>query len=386
MPVEIHKFSQTLFYKILKYSKQRFRVDLLIMIYWLVSINSLSLIAMLSIYSFLDFFKLDIHLKDNLMADYWLSPSQFLESTLFAIFFGLWFIVVNRLSEKWHLERLSFGKIILVKTGIYLLGCSLIFVLVFLIIDMLGQYPEGIFRHTYGSNMKILFALIFVIIALLILLLNFILQSIKNMGFYNLESFLTGKYHKPVIEDRTFLFLDLKSSTTHAEKLGHLIYSQMIKDCVQDINLLLNKYKAEVYQYVGDEIVLTWKTDVALKNLNFIEIFYAFDRHLNSRSRHYLRKYNHIPKFKAGANSGRVTATEIGVVNRNLAFHGDVLNTAARIQELCNKYDRKLLISGFLKDQIGDIHSIPYNLESLGNRQLKGKVENVEIFAVLEKK
>jgi len=350
----------------------------------LISINSLSLIAMFSIYSFLDFFNLDIHLKDNAMANYWLSPSQFLESMLFAIFIGLWFIVVNRLSEKWHLERLSFGKIILVKTGIYLLGCSLIFVLVFLIIDMLGQYPEGIFRYSYGSNMKILFVVIFVIIALLILLLNFILQSIKNMGFYNLESFLTGKYHKPVIEDRAFLFLDLKSSTSHAEKLGHLIYSQMIKDCVQDINTLLNKYNAEVYQYVGDEIVLTWKTDAALDELNFIEIFYAFERLLNSRSRHYKRKYNLIPEFKAGANSGRVTATEIGVVNRNLAFHGDVLNTAARIQELCNKYDRKLLISGFLKDQIGDIHSIHFNLESLGNQQLKGKLENVEIFAVLE--
>jgi len=312
------------------------------------------------------------------------SPSQYLESTLFAIFFGLWFIIVNRLSEKWHLERLSFGKIILVKTGIYLLGSSLIFVLVFLIIDLLGQYPEDIFGYTYGSNMKILFVLIFLIIALLILLLNFILQSVKNMGYYNIESFLTGKYHKPVIEDRTFLFIDLKSSTSHAEKLGHLVYSQMIKDCVQDINTLLNMYKAEVYQYVGDEIVLTWKTDAALNNLNFIEIFYAFERLLNSRSRHYLRKYNHIPEFKAGANSGRVTATEIGVVNRNLAFHGDVLNTTARIQELCNKYDRKLLISGFLKDQIGDIHSMPYNLESLGNQQLKGKLENVEIFAVIE--
>lgn len=369
----------------MKYSKQRFRVDILIIIYWLISINSLSLIAMFSIYSFLDFFKLDIHVQDDAMAHYWLSPSQFLESTLFATFFGLWFIVVNRFSEKWHLERLSFGKIILVKTGIYLLGCLLIFVLVFLIIDLLGQYPEGIFGYTYGSNMKILFASIFIIIALLILLLNFILQSIKNMGFYNLESFLTGKYHKPVIEDRTFLFLDLKSSTTHAEKLGHLVYSQMIKDCVQDINLLLNKYKAEVYQYVGDEIVLTWKTDAALENLKFIELFYAFERLLKSRSKHYLKKYNLIPEFKAGANSGRVTATEIGVVNRNLAFHGDVLNTAARIQELCNRYDRKLLISVFLKDQMGNIHSIPYNFESLGNLQLKGKLESVEVFAVQKK-
>ena len=366
----------------MKYSNQRFRIDLFIIIYWLVSINAMSLIALLSIHSFLDFFQLDIQLQNNKMANYFLSASQYLESTLFAIFFGIWFIIVNRLSDKWHLERLSFGKIILVKTGIYILGMSFIFALVFVIVDTLGQYPEGMFTYSYGPNMQILFVLIMVIIALLILLLNFILQSIKNMGFYNLESFLTGKYHKPVIEDRTFLFLDLKSSTTHAEKLGHLVYSQMIKDCVQDINTLLHKYKAEVYQYVGDEIVLTWKTDTALENLNFISIFFAFDNLLNDRSKHYVKKYNIIPEFKAGVNSGRVTATEIGVINRNLAFHGDVLNTTARIQGLCNSYDQRLLISGFLKDQIGDIHSIPYNLVSLGNQQLRGKEENVEIFAV----
>ena len=62
-----------------------------------------------------------------------------------------------------------------------------------LIVDMLAQYPEGVFKYSYGSNMKILFALIFLIIALLILLLNFILQSIKNMGFYN--SFTSRKWY-----------------------------------------------------------------------------------------------------------------------------------------------------------------------------------------------
>ena len=74
------------------------------------------------------------------------------------------------------------------------------------------------------------------------------------------------------------------------------------------------------------------------------------------------------------------------MINRNLAFHGDVLNTTARIQELCNKYGRKLLISGNLKHQIGDVYSIPYDLEPLGNQKLKGKHENVDVFAVMKKK
>lgn len=320
------------------------------------------------------------------MTQYWLSPYQFVESILFGLLFGIWFIAVNRLSDKWELERLSFGKIIIVKSGIYLLGFGIISVVIFMVISSLGFYQGNLLEITYGPNMIFLMVMFLVTLVLLILLLNFILQSIKNMGHYNLSSFLTGKYHSPVAEDRTFMFLDLKSSTAHAERLGYLLYSEMIKESIHDINKLLNKYDAEVYQYVGDEIVLTWKTDSALKNLNFLGIYYAFQSRIQGRALHYLTKYNALPEFKAGCNSGRVTVTEIGVVKRAIAFHGDVLNTASRIENLCNSLGSNLLISGHLKDQIGNIYSIPYQFESFGGHQLKGKHDRVEVFSVKEKK
>lgn len=368
----------------MRYSKRHFQIDLFIILYWVVSLMILSLLAILSIEAFLEF--TEIELGENAMAKYYLSPSQYLESGLFGLFFGIWFIVVNRISERWRLERLGFGRIILVKSGIYLAGFGLIMVLVFQIVNALGYYPEDVLESvSFSSSIKLMIGLIFVTMVLQIFLLNFILQSVKNMGHYNLESFLTGKYNKPVIEDRTFLFVDLKSSTSHAEKLGYLVYSQMIKDCIDDINVLLTKYKAEVYQYVGDEIVLTWKTDIALEDLNFIEIFFAFENRLKKRAKHYLKRYDTLPLFKAGANSGRVTATEVGIINRDLAFHGDVLNTAARLQELCNKLERPLLISNHLKHQIGNIYSIPYEFQPKGSHQLKGKNEFVDVFAVVEK-
>jgi len=284
------------------------------------------------------------------------------------------------------LERLSFGKMILAKSGIYLLGLGIISVVIYIVITTMGFYQGDLTGITYGSNTIFLMVTYLVTVILLILLLNFILQSIKNMGYYNLSRFLTGRYHSPVAEDRTFIFLDLKSSTAHAERLGYLLYSQMIKDCIHDLNTLLNRYEAEVYQYVGDEIILTWKTDNALKNLNFIGIYYAFQLFIQERAPHYLTKYNALPEFKAGCNSGRVTVTEIGVVKRDIAFHGDVLNTASRIQNLCNSLGSNLLISGHLKDQIGNIYSIPYEFKSLGDHHLKGKHDRVEVFSVVQKK
>ena len=72
-----------------------------------------------------------------------------------------------------------------------------------------------------------------------------------------------------------FCFMDLKSSTMHAEKLGHLKYSAMIRDCFFDINQILTHYNAEVYQYVGDEIVLSWVIEDSLDNSRCFEFFFA---------------------------------------------------------------------------------------------------------------
>ena len=40
-----------------------------------------------------------------------------------------------------------------------------------------------------------------------------------------------------------------------------------------------------------------------------------------------------------------MTVIEIGDVKREIAYHGDVLNTAARLLELCKKRDERLVVS-----------------------------------------
>ena len=62
--------------------------------------------------------------------------------------------------------------------------------------------------------------------------------------------------------------MDLNASTTIAEKLGHIKYSEFIRDSFQDINLIVSSFNAEIYQYVGDEIVLTWQIQDGINNLS----------------------------------------------------------------------------------------------------------------------
>jgi adenylate cyclase len=166
----------------------------------------------------------------------------------------------------------------------------------------------------------------------------------KSMGPGILGEYLMGKYFNPREEDRIFLFIDLKSSTRIAEKIGHKTYSSLLQECFENLTNPILKHKGQVYQYVGDEVVITWKTKEGTKKLNCIGFFFSFLEELEKKRRYFEDKYQVFPEFKAGMSSGFVTVAEVGELKSEISFHGDVLNTASRLQGLCNDYEKKMLI------------------------------------------
>ena len=90
-----------------------------------------------------------------------------------------------------------------------------------------------------------------------------------------------------------------------------------------------------------------------------------------------------MPFFKAGINIGKVTVAEVGQIKKEIAFHGDTVNTAARIQGKCNELDSELLISETLEQKL--TNSSGYDKELMGKIHLKGKQEEVNIYAVRRK-
>ena len=87
-----------------------------------------------------------------------------------------------------------------------------------------------------------------------------------------------------------------------------------------------------------------------------------------------------VPKFKAGVNSGYVTVAEVGELKKELAYHGDVLNTAARIQGKCNYFQKRLLISESLRKSL-EVQP-EFNFELIDNVKLRGKSQPINIYDV----
>lgn len=209
-------------------------------------------------------------------------------------------------------------------------------------------------------------------------LLALIWQVKLMLGEGNLWKLLMGKFYTPREEERIFMFLDLQSSTQLAETLGHIQYSKLIQDCFNDLGVVVEN-EAEIYQYVGDEAILTWKLIDGIRNQNCLNAYFNFKSRLALKEEYYQQHYQCLPFFKAGIHAGIVTVTEVGKYKKEIAYHGDTINTSARIQGKCNEYKQELLISEYLMDKL---NTEAYGFEGIGSIALRGKKSEVPMYAV----
>jgi adenylate cyclase len=188
---------------------------------------------------------------------------------------------------------------------------------------------------------------------------------------------ITGKYRVPRAEDKIFMFLDLNSSTSIAENLGEANYHRLLKDFFADITNPIVNNSGEIYQYVGDEVVIAWSLVKGLRNNSCIRCFFDMKTEIEKNSAYYNKAYGIVPSFKAGMHSGNVIAGEIGIFKRDITFSGDVLNTTSRIRSKCKEFDVELIASSDLLHNLRSTNS--FNIERLGCIELRGKKKRVEL-------
>jgi len=213
----------------------------------------------------------------------------------------------------------------------------------------------------------------------------FVLHISEKLGHGVLINYLLGRYYNPKEENRIFMFLDLISSTAYAERLGHKRYSRLIQDCYYDLTDVVLKYDAQVYQYVGDEVVFTWEKERGLLNNHCVKAFFEFEHIIKAKENYYKEKYGFVPEFKAGLNCGLVTVAEVGEMKKELAYHGDAINVAARIRSACSDFNKNVLVSADLLSLLKEIDN-EFIIEFMGVCQLKGKKNTVGVLSVEEKK
>ncbi|MCL6294785.1 adenylate/guanylate cyclase domain-containing protein [Jejuia spongiicola] len=309
----------------------------------------------------------------------YLPVSEFYQFALILGFtIGIFYAIIEFLFDKFFREKLVLGVNIIIKSLIY-------FILIIIVLSVFSVFIEEQIdidlpndRGWWHNDPFFWNTILYFIVSSIIFSLIKISNDKFGPGVF--LNMLLGKYKKPKEEERILMFVDLKDSTKIAEHLGHEAYSRFIQDCFSDLNSVLRAYEADIYQYVGDEAVISWNTKKGFRKNNCVNLFFAFLDKLNSRQKYYLQRYNYEPKFKAGLHCGKLMIAEVGTIKKELAYHGDVINTASRIQGLCNKFNSELLVSQPLLDR--SLIALKYKALLIGDTELKGREEKLKIYSV----
>lgn len=190
------------------------------------------------------------------------------------------------------------------------------------------------------------------------------------------KDILLGKYITPKEEVKILMFIDLKDSTSIAEQLGHQKYFLFIKDFIYYASGALLKWGANIYQYVGDEVVVSWPLTPS-NSTACIQSLLEARKSLQKQSDYFRTKYGIIPDFRAGLHTGSVMVGEIGTIKKDLAMSGDAMNTTARIKGAAGEINKKYIVS---KDFIDAVNLKEWQAESVGFIELKGKENALELF------
>lgn len=240
----------------------------------------------------------------------------------------------------------------------------------------LGDFADGFYKEVFLTRAFMIFMFDLSVMTLLTIIILEVIDKYGPGGFW---SMMRGKYLNPRIENRIFIFLDINNATSIAEQLGHTKYFRLLRDFFSEITIPILANGGEIYQYIGDEVVLSWKNTPLNKQRCFRFLRQAFFL-LKRRESRFMKRYGVSPTFKAGIHSGEVTAGVIGVIKKDLVYSGDTLNTTARIRSKCHELEESFVVSGdFLND-----FSTPfaYKVNEIGEMEFKGREEKEKLYSI----
>jgi adenylate cyclase len=319
-------------------------------------------------------------------------PYSFHTSLISAIimtFVGSIFLVmVQFLYIDKFFRKTPLGITLLAKTAFYLFNIFFFSSFAILLNDSINvdrpiYHSEVLAMYfNYLNSPKVILIMLYWSIAVMSAL--FILHINEHLGRGVMINFLRGKYHRPREEVRIFMFLDLTSSARIAEELGTHNYSSFLQDFFYDLDDAIVDTKGSVFQFVGDEVVIIWNLNDGLERNNCIRLFFLAQEKIKYSETKYLEKYGTSPDFKAGAHYGKVIITEVGGSKHEIAYHGDTINSTARIRSVCKEVNSNLLISAELLSILSNIDN-EFFVESKGIFNFKGKKNVIGLFSVEEK-
>ena len=208
----------------------------------------------------------------------------------------------------------------------------------------------------------------------------FVLRIRDLIGTEMFLNLLLGRYHRPVREERIFLFIDLVGSTALAERLGDMRYQEFLGHFLSMLADPVRHRRGSIDDYIGDMAMITWPLERGIKDARCLRVITEIYEQIESEAGVWYSQFGVKPRFRAALHCGSVVTADVGVEKHKIAYFGDTVNTTARLEALSRELGEMVLISSDLLSRL----TVPpdFFCEDLGFKELRGRDQMLDVFAL----
>jgi adenylate cyclase len=182
-----------------------------------------------------------------------------------------------------------------------------------------------------------------------------------------------------VERELTVLFSDVRSFTTISESLSPNETFGFINTLLSRTGPVIREYGGVVDKYVGDAIMALFPGAID----DALRAAIALQRAVDELNAERMHAGDPAIAVGVGLHRGPVMLGTIGEHERmDGTVIADAVNVASRVEGLTKYYGARIMISGDLREQLGDPDA--YAMRYLGSVAVKGKARGLDVYEVLD--
>jgi class 3 adenylate cyclase len=197
------------------------------------------------------------------------------------------------------------------------------------------------------------------------------------IGVETLFHLTIGTFHRPVVQKKVLMFLDVNDSTALAVRFGAIEMKSFLGKFLFDISAPITNNGGDIYLYKGDGLIALWPWQEAVscgKILHAIDAVFAV---VQQEHDEYLKQFGVLPAFRIGVHGGEIVVSEQGDTKRAIGIYGDTINIAARMEEAAKVHGVACVISGDVAEALA---GPPARLVPIGYEKVRGIATEIPIF------
>ncbi|HVJ41673.1 MAG TPA: adenylate/guanylate cyclase domain-containing protein [Dongiaceae bacterium] len=232
-------------------------------------------------------------------------------------------------------------------------------------------WPEAVIISPNGLLYSLAIIVVFV----------FISRIRDLLGADVFRNLMLGRYHRPINQERVFLFIDIAGSTAYAERHGDLRAQQFIAAVFAALADPIRRHRGVIDDYIGDLAIISWPLRPGSNPARCLSCLIDIQQTVAAKAGDWQKRFGQVPQFRAALHGGSIVTAEIGIDRHKIAYFGDVMNTTARLEALSRSLDEPVLISDEILQRLTPLPAA-LKVRSLGSHAIRGRGQPLAISAL----